>query len=265
MQTGYLELDRLTKGLSPGDLILLSGETAVGKTAFALNIALHEARHGGAVAIFSLETTKERLSERLISTATSVPYRDIATRNLTSGEWSGLVRGTIGLLRAHLYLDDSIHVEINDMRERARRTSIERLRTGLNPLSLIVVDYLQLLPPRGYGVGDRRRTVAANLRGLKRLAENLGVPVLVISQLDRDSDRHLRPDKRPSLADLGELEHFPNYADTVIFLYRDECYNPDSDDKGIAEVIVARQQLGPVGRVRLAWMPDTGRYASLVR
>ena len=266
VETGFEDLDRLTTGFHKSDLVILAARPAMGKTAMALNAIWHAAGEKGMpVAIFSLEMSKEQLVQRLISQTTRIPAQALRSGNVKAEDWPKLVRGVAEVSRAPIWIDDTAGVTLMEIRAKVRRLSSQLNARGETPLSLVVVDYLQLM------IGgdarnrqeNRQQEIAEISRGLKVLARDLDVPVLAIAQLSRAVES--RHDKRPMLSDLRDSGAIEQDADMVMFLYRDEYYNPDSDDKGIAEVIVGKHRNGPTGKVQLAWMEQYTKFASLAR
>ncbi len=242
----------------------------MGKTALALNVIWHAAGVKGLpVAIFSLEMSKEQLVQRLISQTTRIRTQDLRSGNVNAEDWPKLVRGVAEVSRAPIWIDDTAGITLLEMRAKVRRLA-SRLSAQPNadgrsgaPLSLVVVDYLQLMVGGGSRTENRQQEVAEISRGLKVLARDLDVPVLAVAQLSRAVEQ--RHDKRPLLSDLRDSGSIEQDADMVMFLYRDEYYNPDSDDKGIAEIIVGKHRNGPTGKVQLAWLEQYTKFASLAR
>jgi replicative DNA helicase len=239
----------------------------MGKTAFALNAIWHAAGVKKLpVAIFSLEMSKEQLVQRLISQTTRIRTQDLRSGNVKAEDWPKLVRGVAEVSRAPIWIDDSAGITLMEMRAKVRRLA-SRLSAQASegeagaPLSMVVIDYLQLM--MGSNRENRQQEIAEISRGLKVLARDLNVPVLAIAQLSRAVEQ--RHDKRPLLSDLRDSGSIEQDADMVMFLYRDEYYNPDSDDKGIAEVIVGKHRNGPTGKVQLAWLEQYTKFASLAR
>jgi replicative DNA helicase len=264
VETGFDDLDRLTTGFHNSDLVILAARPAMGKTALALNAIWHAAGQKGLpVAIFSLEMSKEQLVQRLISQNTRIPTQALRSGNVRAEDWPKLVRGVAQVSRAPIWIDDSAGVTLMEIRAKVRRLSSHLNARGEGPLSLVVVDYLQLMVGQNNRSENRQQEIAEISRGLKVLARDLDVPVLAIAQLSRAVEQ--RHDKRPLLSDLRDSGALEQDADMVMFLYRDEYYNPDSDDKGIAEVIVGKHRNGPTGKVQLAWMEQYTKFASLAR
>ncbi|MBA3390565.1 MAG: replicative DNA helicase [Actinomycetota bacterium] len=264
VETGFDDLDRLTTGFHKSDLVVLAARPAMGKTAMALNAIWHAAgQQKLPVAIFSLEMSKEQLVQRLISQTIRIPTQSLRSGNVKAEDWPKLVRGVAEVSQAPIWIDDTAGVTLMEMRAKVRRLSSRLLAQQGTPLSLVVVDYLQLMVGQGNRHDNRQQEIAEISRGLKVLARDLDVPVLAIAQLSRAVEQ--RHDKRPLLSDLRDSGAIEQDADMVMFLYRDEYYNPDSDDKGIAEVIVGKHRNGPTGKVKLAWMEQYTKFASLAR
>jgi replicative DNA helicase len=264
VETGFEDLDRLTTGFHKSDLIILAARPAMGKTAMALNAIWHASGEKKMpVAIFSLEMSKEQLVQRLISQTTRIPAQALRSGNVKAEDWPKLVRGVAEVSRAPIWIDDTAGVTLMEIRAKVRRLASQLNVAGELPLSLVVVDYLQLMVGQGNRAENRQQEIAEISRGLKVLARDLNVPVLAIAQLSRAVEA--RHDKRPLLSDLRDSGAIEQDADMVMFLYRDEYYNPESDDKGIAEVIVGKHRNGPTGKVQLAWMEQYTKFGSLAR
>jgi replicative DNA helicase len=264
VETGFEDLDRLTTGFHKSDLIILAARPAMGKTALSLNAIWHASGEKKMpVAIFSLEMSKEQLVQRLISQTTRIPAQALRSGNVKAEDWPKLVRGVAEVSRAPIWIDDTAGVTLMEIRAKVRRLASQLNVAGEMPLSLVVVDYLQLMVGQGNRAENRQQEIAEISRGLKVLARDLDVPVLAIAQLSRAVEA--RHDKRPLLSDLRDSGAIEQDADMVMFLYRDEYYNSESDDKGIAEVIVGKHRNGPTGKVQLAWMEQYTKFASLAR
>src|ERR671911_391480 len=264
VETGFEDLDRLTTGFHKSDLIVLAARPAMGKTALSLNAIWHASGEKKMpVAIFSLEMSKEQLVQRLISQTTRIPAQVLRSGNVKAEDWPKLVRGVAEVSRAPIWIDDTAGVTLMEIRAKVRRLSSQLKSSDETPLSLVVVDYLQLMIGQGNRQENRQQEIAEISRGLKVLARDLDVPVLAIAQLSRAVEQ--RHDKRPLLSDLRDSGAIEQDADMVMFLYRDEYYNSDSDDKGIAEVIVGKHRNGPTGKVQLAWLEQYTKFASLAR
>lgn len=255
--TGFIDLDYRTAGMQPSDLVLIAARPSMGKTAFVLNIAQHVAfKLDQTVAIFSLEMSKEQLVNRLFSLESKVDAQKLRTGNLSDGDWEKLIEtaGVIG--KSNLIIDDTPGISIADMRSKCRKYKLE------HDLKMIIIDYLQLMS--GSGRGDSRQQEISDIsRSLKSLARELGVPVLALSQLSRAVEQ--RPDHRPMLSDLRESGAIEQDADVVMFIYRDDYYNKDTEKKGIAEIIVAKQRNGPIGTIELVWLPEYTKFANMQR
>ena len=253
--TGFIDLDYRTSGLQPSDLVLLAARPSMGKTAIVLNIAQHIAvKEKKTTAIFSLEMSKEQLVNRFLSAESRVDAQTLRNGNLNSDEWERLVEGAGVIGESRLIIDDTPGISVNELRSKCRKYKLE------HDLSIVIIDYLQLMT--GSGKSESRQQEISDIsRSLKALARELSVPVVALSQLSRAVEQ--RPDHRPMLSDLRESGAIEQDADVVMFLYRDEYYNKDSPDKGIAELIIAKQRNGPTGTVHLAWIGEHTRFANL--
>jgi replicative DNA helicase len=248
----------------PGTHNFVANDVCVHNTAMALNAIWHASGEKKMpVAIFSLEMSKEQLVQRLISQTTRIPAQALRSGNVKAEDWPKLVRGVAEVARAPIWIDDTAGVTLMEIRAKVRRLASQLNATGERPLSLVVVDYLQLMIGQGNRQENRQQEIAEISRGLKVLARDLDVPVLAIAQLSRAVEA--RHDKRPLLSDLRDSGAIEQDADMVMFLYRDEYYNSESDDKGIAEVIVGKHRNGPTGKVQLAWLEQYTKFASLAR
>ncbi len=253
--TGFTDLDYKTSGFQPSDLILIAARPSMGKTAFVLNIAQYMAFHNNVtVAIFSLEMSKEQLVNRLLSLESKVDSQAIRTGNLSDDDWAKLMEGAGTIGKSNLIIDDTPGISISELRSKCRKYKLE------NNLGIVMIDYLQLMT--GNKKTDSRQQEISDIsRSLKELARELNVPVVALSQLSRAVEQ--RPEHRPMLSDLRESGAIEQDADVVMFLYRDDYYNKDSDMKGIAEVIIAKQRNGPIGTVNLVWLPNYTKFANL--
>ena len=257
--TGFIDLDYKLSGLQRSDLILIAARPSMGKTAFVLNIAQHVAfRQNLAVAIFSLEMSKEQLVNRLFSLESHVDAQVLRTGNLKDTDWEKLIEGAGTIGKSRMIIDDTSGISIAEMRSKCRKYKLE---LGLD---LIIIDYLQLMSGSG-GRGNeiRQQEISEISRSLKGLARELNVPVIALSQLSRAVES--RTDKRPMLSDLRESGAIEQDADVCMFIYREDYYIPDTEDKNIAEIIIAKQRNGPIGTVRLAWMPQYTRFGNELR
>lgn len=253
--TGFTDLDYRTAGMQPSDLILVAARPSMGKTAFELNLAQYMAfKKNLTVALFSLEMSKEQLVNRMFSLESNVDAQKLRTGQLNDQEWERLIEsaGTIG--KSKLIIDDTPGISIAELRSKCRKYKLE------HDLSIIMIDYLQLMTGSGRSE-SRQQEISDISRSLKALARELNVPVVALSQLSRAVEQ--RPDHRPMLSDLRESGAIEQDADVVMFLYRDDYYNHDSDKKGISEVIIAKQRNGPIGTVELAWLPEYTKFANL--
>ena len=257
--TGFIDLDYKLSGLQRSDLVLIAARPSMGKTAFVLNIAQHVAfRQNLAVAIFSLEMSKEQLVNRLFSLESHVDAQVLRTGNLSDTDWEKLIEGAGTIGNSRMIIDDTSGISISEMRSKCRKYKLE---IGLD---LIIIDYLQLMSGSGGRKNESRQQEISEIsRSLKGLARELNVPVIALSQLSRAVEQ--RTDKRPMLSDLRESGAIEQDADVCMFIYRDDYYNPDTEDKNIAEIIIAKQRNGPIGTVRLAWMPQYTRFGNELR
>ncbi len=253
--TGYHDLDGRTSGLQPGDLLIVAGRPSMGKTSFALNMAEHVAIEVGLpVAVFSMEMGGAQLAMRMLSSVGRLDAHRVRTGRLTDDEWSRLSFALGKMHEAPLYIDETPALNPIDLRARARR-----LHRQCGKLGLIVIDYLQLMSSANQGGGENRATEISEIsRSLKGLAKELSVPVIALSQLNRSLEQ--RPNKRPVMSDLRESGAIEQDADVIMFIYRDEVYNPDTPDKGTAEIIIGKQRNGPIGTVRLTFMGEYTRF-----
>ncbi len=255
LATGFVDLDYKTSGFQPSDLILIAARPSMGKTAFALNIAEYMAfRNNLTVAVFSLEMSKEQLMNRLFSLESRVDSQVLRKGNLSDSDWASLIEaaGTIG--RSNLIIDDTPGISVSELRSKCRKYKLE------HDLDIIVIDYLQLMQG-GRRFESRQQEISDISRSLKEIARELQVPVVALSQLSRAVEQ--RPDHRPMLSDLRESGAIEQDADVVMFLYREDYYNHDTDKKDIAEVIIAKQRNGPIGTIELVWLPQFTKFANM--
>ena len=257
--TGFIDLDYKTSGLQPSDLILVAARPSMGKTAFVLNIAQHVAfRSNKTVAIFSLEMSKEQLVNRLFSLESQVDAQLLRTGNLKDSDWEKLIEGAGVIGKSKMIIDDTPGISISELRSKCRKFKLEQ------GLDLIIIDYLQLMTGRVGGRAESRQQEISDIsRSLKGLARELNVPVIALSQLSRAVEQ--RPEHRPMMSDLRESGAIEQDADVVMFIYRDDYYNKDTDMKNIAEIIIAKQRNGPIGTVNLAWLPNYTKFANATR
>ena len=253
LSTGMRDLDKKINGLNRSDLLLVAARPAMGKTAFGLNLALNVAKkYNTTVAIFNLEMSREQLAMRLLAIESFVDGQKMQTGKLTEDEWAKLSMAASSLSQTDIRIDDNPSVTVAEINAKCRR---------VENLGLVLIDYLQLMTNSGYSKGNenRQQVVSDISRSLKIMAKELNVPVICLSQLSRGPES--RTDKRPMLSDLRESGAIEQDADEVLFLYRDEYYNPDSEDKGIAECIVSKNRHGEVGTVKLQWVPQYQTFA----
>lgn len=256
--TGFIDLDYKTAGMQPSDLILIAARPSMGKTAFVLNIAEYVAfRQNQSVAIFSLEMSKEQLVNRLFSMESKVDSQHLRTGNLSDDEWEKLIESAGMIGKSKLIIDDTPGISISELRSKCRRYKLD------GQLDMIIIDYLQLMTGSGRSTDSRQQEISDISRSLKALARELRVPVMALSQLSRAVEQ--RPDHRPMLSDLRESGAIEQDADVVMFIYRDDYYNKDTERKGIAEIIIAKQRNGPIGTVELVWLPDFTKFANLAK
>ena len=252
--TGFIDLDYKTAGFQPSDLILIAARPSMGKTALALNIADYVAlKEQKTVAIFSLEMSREQLVNRLIALESTVDAQRLRNGNLKEADWDRILQGAGAVAKSHLIIDDTPAISVSELRTKCRKFKAE------NNLSMVMIDYLQLMTV-GRNIDSKQQEISEISRSLKAIARELNVPVVALSQLNRGVEQ--RDDKRPMLSDLRDSGAIEQDADVVMFIYRDDYYHKDSPDKGISELIIAKQRKGPVGTVRLAWMPETTRFAN---
>ena len=255
MPTGFIDLDYKTSGFQPSDLILIAARPSMGKTAFVLNIAEYMAfRSNETVAIFSLEMSKEQLVNRLFALESRVDSQILRTGNLSDNDWSSLIEAAGVIGRSNLIIDDTPGISVSELRSKCRKYKLE------HNLGIIMIDYLQLM--QGSRKSESRQQEISDIsRSLKEIARELQVPVVALSQLSRAVEQ--RPDHRPMLSDLRESGAIEQDADVVMFLYRDDYYNHDTEKKDVAEVIIAKQRNGPIGTVELAWLPRYTQFANM--
>ena len=257
--TGFLDLDYKMAGLQPSDLILVAARPSMGKTAFVLNIAQHVAfKADKAVAIFSLEMSKEQLVNRLFALEAQVDSQSLRTGNLKDEDWEKLIESAGVIGKSKLIIDDTPGISISELRSKCRKFKLE------HGLDLIIIDYLQLMTGRVGGRSESRQQEISEIsRALKGLARELNVPVIALSQLSRAVEQ--RPDHRPMLSDLRESGAIEQDADVVMFIYRDDYYNKDTELKNVAEIIIAKQRNGSIGTVNLTWLPNYTKFANYLK
>ena len=248
--TGFKDLDGYLSGLQPSDFVLVAARPSMGKTAFVLNVAENVAiKQGITTAIFSLEMSNVQLVNRMLSLESTVDADKLRKGRLDSSDWGKLIEGADSIAKSHLIIDDTPGISISELRSKCRKYKME------NDLGLVIIDYLQLMSGSGRRSDNRQQEISDISRALK-------VPVVTLSQLSRAVEQ--RPDHRPMLSDLRESGAIEQDADVVMFLYRDDYYNKDTDIKGIAEIIIAKQRNGPIGTVKMAWIPEQTRFADLL-
>lgn len=256
--TGFIDLDYKTSGLQPSDFILIAARPSMGKTAFVLNLVDHVAVKKGLPAmVFSLEMSKEQLVNRMLAMESNVDSQKLRTGTLSDTDWDAVVEGIGVIGNSKLIIDDTPGISIMELRSRCRKMKLEY------GLSVVIIDYLQLMSGSGKGGENRQQEISEISRSLKALARELNAPVIALSQLSRACET--RPDHRPMLSDLRESGAIEQDADVVMFLYRDDYYNKDTDMPNIAEVIIAKQRNGPIGTVNLVWRPEYTKFANMAR
>lgn len=255
--TGFTDLDNRTCGMQPADMILIAARPSMGKTAFVLNMAEYMAiRNKYTTAIFSLEMSKEQLVNRLLAMHSHVDSQSLRTGHLSERDWESVVDSSGVIAGSKLIIDDTPGISIGEMRSKCRKYKLE------HNLQCVIIDYIQLMSGSSSRKNDSRQQEVSEIsRSLKQMARELGVPVIALSQLSRACET--RQDHRPMLSDLRESGAIEQDADVVMFLYRDEYYNKDSEDKGVAEVIIAKQRNGPIGTVKLMWIGELTKFANM--
>ncbi|WP_368489233.1 replicative DNA helicase [Clostridium sp. BJN0013] len=253
--SGFRELDAKTSGFQKGDMVLVAARPSMGKTTFALNIAEYAAlREGKKVAIFSLEMSKEQLAYKLLCSEAHIDMLKLRTGNLEDKDWENIARASGPLAEAKIFIDDTAGISIMEMRSKCRRLKIE------HGIDIIIIDYLQLMSG-GRNSESRQQEVSEISRFIKSLAKEMQCPVIALSQLSRAPEA--RSDHRPMLSDLRESGSIEQDADIVMFLYRDEYYNKETEEKNVAECIIAKQRNGPTGTIKLAWMGQFSKFGNL--
>lgn len=255
LATGFYDLDYKTSGFQPSDLILVAARPSMGKTAFVLNLAQYIAvKNKVPTAIFSLEMSKDQLVNRLLSMESKVDSQLIRTGNLSANDWEKLIESAGDISKAPLIIDDTPGISISELRSKCRKFKLE------NDLGLVIIDYLQLMSGGSKRTDSRQQEITEISRSLKALAREINAPVIALSQLSRACET--RPDHRPILSDLRESGAIEQDADVVMFIYRDDYYNKDTDKKNISEIIIAKQRNGPIGTVELVWLPNYTKFAN---
>jgi replicative DNA helicase len=262
ISSGFAELDAYTSGLNGGDLVVVAARPSMGKTTFAMNLAETAAVAGKVVAVFSLEMPMEQLGQRMLASAAGVGLKRIREAwTLQDSDWPRFTTGMTKLNDLPMYIDDSAGLTAGEVRSRCMKLNIEIREDHPDGIGMIVIDYLQLMGADQERAGNRNNEIEDMTRNLKRLAKELGIPVVVLSQLNRNLES--RPNKRPLMSDLRDSGGIEQDADMILFLYRDEVYNKESPDAGIAEVIIGKQRNGPLGTVRLQFDGGCTRFRSL--
>lgn len=255
LSTGFKDLDFYTAGLQNSDFILVAARPSMGKTAFALSLAGYAAfKENLGVAVFSLEMSKEQLTSRLLAMESRVDAQNIRTGNLNDEEWESIMDSTEVIGRSKIIIDDTPGISVSELRSKCRKYKLE------NDIRLVVIDYIQLMSS-GNRVESRQQELSDISRSLKAIARELNIPVVVLSQLNRAADS--RADHKPVLSDIRESGAIEQDADLIMFIYRDDYYNPESEKKNIAEIIIAKQRNGPVGTVELMWQPKYTRFVGI--
>ena len=256
--TGFIDLDYKTSGMQPSDLVLLAARPSMGKTAFVLNLVDYVAvRKGLPCMVFSLEMSKEQLVNRMLAMESNVDSQKLRTGSLTDADWDAVVEG-IGIIgNSKLIIDDTPGISITELRSKCRKMKLEY------GLQMIIIDYLQLMTGSGKTSDNRQQEISEISRSLKALAREMNAPVIALSQLSRACET--RQDHRPMLSDLRESGAIEQDADVVMFLYRDDYYNKDTDKPNVAEVIIAKQRNGPIGTVELLWRPEFTKFVNMAK
>ncbi|MBQ9032462.1 MAG: replicative DNA helicase [Parasporobacterium sp.] len=258
LPSGFADLDYKTAGLQPSDFILVAARPSMGKTAFVLTIADYVAvKKKEAVAIFSLEMSAGQLINRMLAMESQIDAQNLRSGDLSDRDWEALMESSEAIGTSNLIIDDTPGIKVSELRSKCRKYKLEQ------DIKLIIIDYIQLMSGSGSRGDNRQQEVSDISRGLKSLARELNVPIIVLSQLNRAVET--RADHRPMLADIRESGAIEQDADVIMFLYRDDYYNEDSPDKNIAEVIIAKQRNGPTGTVKLGWQPRYTRFVNLER
>ena len=256
--TGFIDLDYKTSGFQPSDFVLIAARPSMGKTAFVLNVVDHVAvKKGIPCMVFSLEMSKEQLVNRMLSMESNVDSQKLRTGTLTDSDWDAVVEGVGIIGGSKLIIDDTPGISISELRSKCRKMKLE------HGLGMVIIDYLQLMTGSGKSSDNRQQEISEISRSLKALAREMQAPVVALSQLSRACET--RTDHRPMLSDLRESGAIEQDADVVMFLYRDDYYNKDSEMKDMAEVIIAKQRNGPIGTVNLVWMPQYTKFANATR
>ena len=256
--TGFIDLDYKTSGLQPSDLVLIAARPSMGKTAFVLNMVQHIAmKKELPCMIFSLEMSSEPLVQRMLAMETGIDSQKLRTGNLNDNDWDPLIRGVVDVSDSKIIIDDTPGISVGELRSKCRKVKLEK------GLSIVIIDYLQLMTGSSKRSENRQQEISEISRSLKALAREIQAPVVALSQLSRACET--RPDHRPMLSDLRESGAIEQDADIVMFLYRDDYYHKDTEHPNEAEVIIAKQRNGPIGTVNLMWKPETTRFVNISR
>ena len=256
--TGFIDLDYKTSGLQPSDLVLIAARPSMGKTAFVLNMVQHIAmKKELPCMIFSLEMSSEQLVQRMIAMETGIDSQKLRTGNLNDNDWDPLIRGIVDVSDSKIIIDDTPGISVGELRSKCRKVKLEK------GLSIVIIDYLQLMTGSSKRSENRQQEISEISRSLKALAREIKAPVVALSQLSRACET--RPDHRPMLSDLRESGAIEQDADVVMFLYRDDYYNKDTEHPNEAEVIIAKQRNGAIGTINLVWKPDITKFVNMAR
>ena len=256
--TGFIDLDYKTSGLQPSDLVLIAARPSMGKTAFVLNMVQHIAmKKELPCMIFSLEMSSEQLVQRMLAMETGIDSQKLRTGNLNDNDWDPLIRGVVDVSDSKIIIDDTPGISVGELRSKCRKVKLEK------GLSIVIIDYLQLMTGSSKRSENRQQEISEISRSLKALAREIKAPVVALSQLSRACET--RPDHRPMLSDLRESGAIEQDADIVMFLYRDDYYHKDTEHPNEAEVIIAKRRNGPIGTVNLMWKPETTRFVNISR
>jgi len=258
LETGFVDLDRMTAGMHPSDLIIVAARPGLGKTSLCINIAEHVAiRKHKTVGIFSLEMSKEQLVKRLLCSEARIDAHRVNTGFLNKEDWNKLSRASGDLSDTKIFIDDTASVTVSELRTKARRLSLE------HGLDLLIVDYLQLMSGSNQRYENRTQEISQISRGLKAIAKDLRVPVIAVSQLSRAVESRTGEHRRPQLSDLRESGSIEQDADLVLFIYREDMFNPTEENNGLAELIIGKQRNGPTGSIQLAFSKQFTKFDSL--
>ena len=256
MTTGFIGIDKMTSGLHNSDLLILAARPAMGKSAFAINIATNAAKSGVPTVIFNLEMSKEQVVSRILASEAMVDSNKLRTGGLDDNDWMKLASASGILSETPIYIDDTPGISIMEIRTKCRKLKMEK------DIGLVVIDYLQLITASGKKNASREQEISEISRSLKILAKELNVPVIALSQLSRSAEKR-QDDKRPMLSDLRESGAIEQDADIVMFIYREDYYNPDTPEKNVAEIIFAKHRGGSTGTVKLSWLGSYTKFLDI--